>query len=466
MQVLDVKYGVVAIMESKMGNKSKDIGMKVKTFIPCMLVHTDEEQGGMPESITCVGVFDVIACFDFPSLPRNFHTFLLIETPKGSYDIGMNIINEKGNILIPEKIGKFDIPEDHTVVNFNHVFRNVIFPKEGMYFFQLIVDDKVIYKYDFRAVKIQRRDYTSEEVEKILDDPETIKVIRSVLTCGCGHPKKFSLALDPEKQKEEEKLPDEDVIMCEKCGNEINIAEVKANMRIFLGTKNLMDTFNRNLKESRILAANGFLNSSLIMQVSAFEAYMRDTFMLNYKNWFIHLLDNKNELKQSIKKIQKKVIRITEQMRLKDQFYDQIFIFEKMDCKPELDEIYTYNRALKTLLFGEDEEELNTTNKIISFQQLKGEFGCFWAYKNFLGIEVDEKLKGQPDSLFDHLLKSFKIRHRIIHGSSKITIAKEIDSDLIKETERIILFIREFVQKRMKELGDKREEIEKDTDSN
>ena len=154
MQVLDVKYGVVAIMESKMGNKSKDIGMKVKTFIPCMLVHTDEEQGGMPESITCVGVFDVIACFDFPSLPRNFHTFLLIETPKGSYDIGMNIIDEKENILIPEKIGKFDIPEDHTVVNFNHVFINVIFPKEGMYFFQLIVDDKVIYKYDFRAVKI------------------------------------------------------------------------------------------------------------------------------------------------------------------------------------------------------------------------------------------------------------------------------------------------------------------------
>jgi hypothetical protein len=455
-------------MEGELENKSTGIGIRVNTLIPCKLVYPYAEHGGIPQYHTCVEVFRHLTFFDFPSLPRNFYAFLLLDASKNSYEIGMNIVDQNGNKLITENIQKIDVPSDNAPFDFVHLFQNVIFPNAGKYFFQLIVNNKVIYRYDFKAVKIQRREYSPEEVENILDDPETIKSVSAVLKClSCGYSKKFSLTLNPEKQKAEEKLPEENIITCEECGKEHSIAEIKANMHFYLGSKNLIDTFNRNLNESRTLAANGFLNSSLIMQVSAFEAYMRDSFMLNYKNWFIYLIDNKNDLNRNIKTIKEKIIHITEQMRLKDQFYDQIFLLGNQEYKSELDEVYNYNRALKTLLFGEDGEELNTINKIISFQQLKGQFGCFWAYKHFFGIELGEELKRQTDNYFEHLLESFQIRHRIIHGSSRIQLPmQEIDSDMIKKNERSIIFSRQTIKEKIKKIEDARKEIEKNMDSN
>ncbi len=428
----------------------------LKTFIPCKLVFPYAEYH------TCVEVFRNLTFFDFPSLPRNIDIFMLIDASKGSYEIGMNIVDQEGNEIISEKSEGFTV-DDNISVHFIYSFQNVIFPKEGKYFFQLTVNKEVVYKHDFLALKIQKQVYTQSEVEKILKDPETIKFSFATLTCGCGFSRNFSLSLDPEKQKEEEKLPEENIIQCKKCGKEIYINELKANMSFHLGTKNLADIFNRNLNESRILAINGFLNSSLIMQVSAFEAYMRDTFLLNYKNWFLHLIENKNDLNKNIIKIKKEIIKILDQMKIKNQFYDQIFVFGRHNHKSKLDEVDTYNETLKILLFGNDDEENKAgSNKIISFQQLKGEFGSFWAYKIFFGIDLKIALDSQKDRYNEHLINCFETRHKIIHGSGQLPLnKKEIDSDMIIKNEKIILFIKEIIKERINKFEDIRKETEK-----
>lgn len=445
-------------MENEYEEKSKNNDIIIKTFIPCKFVYSYGEQGGIPPYNTCVEVFRRLIFFDFPSIPRSIYAFLIMDASKGSYEIGMNIVDETGNKIITETIQEINISKDHTSFDLTHFFRNVIFPKEGEYFFQLIVNNNVIYRYDFMALKMQKKELTPDEVKNILNDPDTIKFISFDLICNCGLSKKFSLALDPEKQKKEEKLPDENIIKCEGCGNDINIAEYKAHMNFYLGSKDLAGTFNKNLNESRVLAANGFLNSSLIMQVSAFEAYMRDSLKLNFKNWFIHLSDDKKDINENFKNIKNKIIKITDEMRLKDQFYDQIFLLGNYEYKTKLDETDNYNEALKKLIFGDDEEEQNTVK--ISFQQLKGNFGCFWAYKHFFGIDLKNELDKQKDKYIEDLLKNFGIRHRIIHGSSGNPLYEELNQDIIKKNEKIILFIKQLIMENFKKIDEKRKEIE------
>ena len=134
-------------------------------------------------------------------------------------------------------------------------------------------------------------------------------------------------------------------------------------------------------------------------------------------------------------------------MKLKNQFHDQIFISEIPQYESKLDEVDYYNLVLKMLLFGGDEENQSETNKVISFQQLKGEFGCFWAYNYFFGIDLKIALDKQKDNYIEHLTNCFQIRHRIIHGSAKVSLFKEeIDSDMLKKNEKIILFIRQNIK--------------------
>lgn len=220
-----------------MNNEFKNNEINLKNFIPCRSIYSYPDQAGVRQYTTCVEVFRHLTFFDFPSSPRIICAVLMMDILKGSYEIGINIVDESGNKIIIEKIEKLDIPNDKISLDFIHTFQNVIFPKEGEYFFQLIINNNIIYRHDFMAYKIQRKEYTSEELKTILDDPDTIKVAHCFIQCNCGFSKKYSLALNPEKQKIKEKIPDENIIKCGKCGNDMNIAELRANMHFYLGSK-------------------------------------------------------------------------------------------------------------------------------------------------------------------------------------------------------------------------------------
>lgn len=106
--------------------------IKLKTIIPCKHVY----RHGIFQNNTCVEVFRHMEFFDFPSYPRNFSILLLMDALKGSYSLSINIVDENGSKIVVGKISDIDVPEDR-FINIVSNFQNIIFQREGKYFFQL-----------------------------------------------------------------------------------------------------------------------------------------------------------------------------------------------------------------------------------------------------------------------------------------------------------------------------------------
>jgi len=245
-----------------------------------------------------------------------------------------------------------------------------------------------------------------------------------------------------------ERLPEENMYKCDNCGKTHEITETKVTMNFLLGSRNIIDTINTNLRESLVLARCGFFNSALAIQVSAFEAFMRDTFESRYKNWFMYLLVDLS----SLQKAKKKIINIVNELGLKDQFFEQLLVFEKeKDFKNYKEEIIYYNEILKALLFGNDEGDQRRILNRISFQQLEKSSGAFWAYKNFFGIELKNELEKQKAGYYEHLKKSFLLRHRIIHAPTEV-LKNEVTPEMLEKNQEIILFIRNLLNEKLLQL--------------
>jgi hypothetical protein len=435
--------------------------VKVIMLIPCMRIHPYVEKFGSELYNTCIGVFRNLALFDFPSLPRDFHVLGFIEIT-GESSIYMRIVGNTDNILASTDKGAIRIDSDTKgLINLDFNFKNVVFKERGIHRFQLLSDENIIYEYDFIVSKLQRREYTPREVEEILQDPETIKRSNVTVRCDCGFSKNFSLDLDPKKQNMLEMLPEENFLICEKCGKEISISpEMKASMVFYLGTKNIVDTISRNLYESRLLAMKGFFNSALIMQVSAFEAFMKDTFVTGYKNWFIYDIDENKEINEQVNFAKNKILTTLGKMKVKSEFLDQILMDAERN-RGNIEEIVVYNSIIKLILFGDENQE-PIVNKI-NFQKLQKEMGCFWAYKTFFGINIIDELKNKQkdyDYLM-HLAESFKTRHKIIHNSSEVQlIGSGVNSVVLQRNEEIILLIRKHLIAELLKLDNKRMRLE------
>lgn len=422
----------------------------VKSVIPCEYIYTFDKMLGVQIANTCVGVSREQVFFNFPSQPKSIYFLALTETFKNNYKVIGKIIDEEGKQLAitPPLEQKFPdgLPGDLPIIlNLNFIFRDVIFPKEGLYFFQLIVNDNIVYKYDFPIYRVQRPEYSSEKIKNILDDPETIKHASSELKCNCGKVKAFSASLDPRQQKEDEKLPDDNIYVCEDCGQNHNLVEIKSNLEFYLGTKNIVDSINRNLSQSRVLARCGFFNYALVIQVSAFEAFMRDSFISRHKSWFMHLLENQSDAQ--IAKIN--IIKLAKELKVKDELYEKLIILGKAEFSNPKEEIIHYNKIFKNILFGETEDDQHTMNRI-SFQQLKGTLGGFWAYKKFFGIDIKSELDKQKNRFHEDLLEYFILRHKIIHASPKFNMNRyEVTPEMLQKNHEIILFIRNLLNKRL-----------------
>jgi hypothetical protein len=441
-----------------------DDRFEVESLIPCRWVYPFNTVDGIDQDYSCIGVFKAFYVFEVPSLPRNFNVLTIINALEGSYNLSMALVDVNGIEILKTDSAKVDHPrEGYIVVIF--AFNKVIFQNEGEYILKLIVDNEIIQTCSFGVLKLRRSEYSSKDVDCLLRDPETIKNTTIELACECGNIKQFEFALDPEKRITEELLPPAgNIHVCEKCGNETNISEAIANAKFYLGSKNIIDTFNRNLTESKKLGSAGFLNAALIMQVTAFEAMMRDHFVLNYKYWFIHLIDDRLDFDSNINVIKKDIIKTTKDMKLKEEFHDGIFLLGKRDYETQLEEIDDYNNVLKKTIFGDDEGSSKSI-KMISFQQLNGDLGCFWAYKRFFGIDLKGILDREGDKgnkYSKQILDNFLIRHRIVHGSPGVNINQnEISPELLKQNEIIITFIRTYLLSELEKTRAKKNGIDK-----
>ena len=422
--------------------------ISVKSIIPCEYIYPFQKKFGIQIANTCVGISREQLFFGFPSSPQNLYMLALCEVVKGKYAVCGDIIDENGSAISSSITGVYevqgDFPDDQLIIlNLQFIFSNTIFPRPGPYFVRIFANNYIVHCYDFPVFGVNRPEYPSEAIQNILDDPNTIKRSTVDVKCECSCLKRFSISLDPKDQIDSERLPEGNTYKCEECGKDRDITEVKANMIFYLGSKNIIDTINTNLQESRILSKCGFFNSALIIQVSAFEAFMRDTFVSRYENWFMYLLENQS----SGQNAKKKIIKIVKDLGLKDQFFEQLLLFDKRDSQSGKDEIIYYDNILKLLLFGSDESDQYKMSRI-SFQQLEKSLGTFWAYKHFFAIDIKIELEKQKDGYYNHLISSFSLRHKIIHAPSKI-IKYEVTPEMLGKNEKIILFIRNLLNDKL-----------------
>jgi hypothetical protein len=423
--------------------------INIKSVIPCISIHPFIIKYGVQIANTCVGVAREKVFFDFPTNPQDVYVLVLTEALKGSYKIRINIVNENFSQIITGEEAEIEFAEN-TLFNLVFRFKNAIFQNEGLYFFKILIDGLIVFSYDFPVLKVMMPQDSPENTKNILDDPETVKKSSITLECECGHRRTFSIALDPKEQIDNERIPENKIYQCENCKKEHNLNEISSQMRFYLGSKNIIDTINSNLGESRILARSGFYNSALVIQISAFEAFLRDSFVSSYKNWFKYLIDEQDGTINTIR-AKKEIAKIIKEYGLTDKFYERLILFGRKQLQNDFDELLDYNENLKILLFGDEEEngENQRVPNIINFQQLKGSTSGLWAYSRFFGISIQNKLNQPKKGYYEHLQKSFKIRHQIIHAPSKLPNGMVVTPEMLQNNQDIILLIRNFINEEL-----------------
>lgn len=294
------------------------------SVIPCNSIHPFIIKHGVQMANTCVGVAREKIFFGFPTNPQDIYVLVLAEAQKGSYKIRMNIVNE--NFLQIIKSDELDIDlAETTILNLIFHFRNVVFFNEGSYFFKILIDGLIVFSYRFPVIRAQKPQDSSENIKDILDDPDTIKKSSIALECECGHIRKFSIALDPKEQVENERIPDSKIYKCENCRKDHDLCDIISQMNFYLGSRNIIDTINTNLRESRILARSGFYNSALVIQISALEAFLRDSFVAGYKSWFKHLIIEQDGIINT-NKAKKEILKVVKEYGLTDKFYERLIL--------------------------------------------------------------------------------------------------------------------------------------------
>jgi hypothetical protein len=173
------------------------------------------------------------------------------------------------------------------------------------------------------------------------------------------------------------------------------------------------ETFDRNVSRIERLLGDGLKEESIILIVSTFEAFLRDTFVLCKSRWFFHMQygiisymeepDTRRAIRGYLQKI-----------RAYDEFLKTRYIYSEVLYDPD-------RISIDEVLFERGREKIN-------FQSLKGDYGVKVAYKTFFDIDLINLL--DKDSSTSHrrwkmLINLFKERHAIVHDGKATAIPEE-----------------------------------------
>ena len=175
----------------------------------------------------------------------------------------------------------------------------------------------------------------------------------------------------------------------------------------------IIGTFDRNVSRIEKHLGGGLSEESVILIVSTFEAFLRDTFVLGKSRWFFHTQEGiipymkKPDTRRAIR-------RYLQKIRAYDEFLKTRYIYSEVSHDPDLISLYE-------VLFERGQEKIN-------FQNLKGDYGVKGAYKTFFGIDILNLL--DHDNSTSHkkwkmLINLFEERHAIVHDGKATTMSQK-----------------------------------------
>ncbi len=205
---------------------------KLKYFIQCDEVRND---GG---KFSALGLFDTIFSLIFPAAHRRFCLLLGFVGGEGEFDVELHITAPDGRTLAEAK-GQLQLGSPDQVGNVVFAFENFPLPVEGEYKLSLFLDGDFCAEHFFTArPPFARRDRTPEEIESLLQQPNTIKSANADVQCEkCRAVYRFQVQLDPSVPVESGylRLPPGDFFACGSCGTHVQIGQVRQNLGNILG---------------------------------------------------------------------------------------------------------------------------------------------------------------------------------------------------------------------------------------
>lgn len=193
---------------------------------------------------------------------------------------------------------------------------------------------------------------------------------------------------------------------------------------VIVQLKSNLSTFETNVGKIRLLLEKDFLDESVILSVTIFEVFLRDTLKSCKSVWFYHEpigtigwldLDRRVEYKQKIRDY-------LESIGAYDDFLRNYYVYQDKIPDPEMDSVFS-------TLF-----ESKRKKRFINFQNLNEVDGARKAYLAILDIDLMILLNGDENiskSNWSKLNDLVKKRHDIIHNAVPTKLTKnEITSIL------------------------------------
>jgi len=205
---------------------------KLKYFIQCDEVRNDNGK------FSAYGIFDTIFSFLFPATHKRFFLLLGFSGDPGEHKLELHLVGPDGRVLgNTNGILKLDAPD--VVANVIFEFAKFPLPSEGRYTLSLFMDGDFLVEHAFSArPPVPRRERTPEEIRELLARQDVIRSANADVECHrCKSTYKFQVQLDPDAPMDEgyAPLPPGTSFVCQKCGNDIPLGQVRQNLENIVG---------------------------------------------------------------------------------------------------------------------------------------------------------------------------------------------------------------------------------------
>ena len=180
--------------------------------------------------------------------------------------------------------------------------------------------------------------------------------------------------------------------------------------------KRILEAFEHNVSLIKKCLNHDLREPAIILTVSTFEAFVRDTFILGKSRWFFHTSDG--PIPYMLKQDTRRTIRnYLQKIKLYEKFIQTRYIYSEIS--PDDPDIM----SLYEVLFGENKENDKKWNEKINFQNLTNDYGARVAYNKFFNIDLMNSLNENISTshrMWENLIKLFNERHEIVH-KGKVT---------------------------------------------
>ncbi|MBI4713394.1 MAG: hypothetical protein HY762_08880 [Planctomycetes bacterium] len=115
-----------------------------------------------------VGIFNNIASAELPCRHPSMNVFCVLTEGIGQYEACLRCTHTESNQTVINIKGPLPFPNPLATVEFNFELKNVAFPKEGQYIFELLCNDQIVISRKFTVSKMEPKPKPPGETNKNL----------------------------------------------------------------------------------------------------------------------------------------------------------------------------------------------------------------------------------------------------------------------------------------------------------